>query len=59
MSPVVTFGCDDSHLLQLLHGVGVPHEAGGVPCNALRRGLKLGEELLRRLPLDAQCLPSK
>jgi hypothetical protein len=29
-----------------LHGVRVPHEA-------------LGEELLRHLPLDAQCLPSK
>ena len=39
--------------------VGVPHEAGGVPCNSLRRGLKLGEELFRGLPLDAQCLPTK
>jgi hypothetical protein len=26
-SPVVTAGGDDSCLLQLLHGVGVPHEA--------------------------------
>ena len=58
-SPVVTVGGDDSHVLHLLYGVRVPPEAGGVPCKALRRCLHLGEELLRRLPLDAQCLPSK
>ncbi len=52
-------GGDNSRLLHLLHGVRVPHEAGGVPGKALRRCLHLGEELLRRLPLYAQCLPSK
>jgi hypothetical protein len=56
-----TIGGDNSHLLHLLHGVTVSHEARRVSWDALHQGMKLGEELLRRLPLDAQsqCLAPK